>query len=151
ARGQDQLALLAAMAHERGMELTLEFAPPHPITNTLSTALAAIRQIDKPGVRLVIDAMHFFRSGGSAAELRAVAADDIGYVQLCDVPRVARIDEYYKEACFARLAPGDGELPLRELVAALPAHVLIGLEVPMLAEAEAGHDLHTIMGRAVAG
>ena len=39
-RGLSQLALLAEMAGERGMGLTLEFAPPHPIGN-LTMALGA--------------------------------------------------------------------------------------------------------------
>jgi hypothetical protein len=62
-RAQAQLALLAEMADQRGMGLTLEFAPPHSI-NTFEKALSAIRIIAKPNVRLTIDAMHFFRSGG---------------------------------------------------------------------------------------
>jgi len=39
---------------------------------------------------------------------------------------------------FARKVPGTGELPLPEFIAALPAQVPIGLEVPMLAQADAG-------------
>ena len=146
ARALDQLATLAQMAEKRGMGLTLEFSPPHPI-NSLASAQAAIRHIGKTHVRLVIDAMHFFRSGATVAELAALDPDLIGYVQLCDVPLVSRIGDYLQEACFQRMIPGEGELPLRDFLAALPKHLEIGLEVPMLPQP--GEDLRSKIGRAV--
>ena len=56
----------------------------------------------------------------------------------CDVPLVSRHTVYTDEACFDRLAPGEGELPLGDLIAALPRDIHLGLEVPMRAKAEAG-------------
>ena len=82
--------------------------------------------------------MHLYRSGGSAADVAALDPALIGYAQLCDVPITAPHDDYMREACFQRRAPGDGELPLAALIAALPDDVRIGLEVPMLAAADAG-------------
>jgi sugar phosphate isomerase/epimerase len=87
---------------------------------------------------LLIDAMHFFRSGGTAAELAALDPQLIGYAQLCDVPRKPIVQDYMKEAMFGRMVPGSGELPLAEFVRALPRDVPIGLEIPMLAQAESG-------------
>ena len=37
-----------------------------------------------------------------------------------------------------RLAPGEGELPLADLLAALPGDRVIGLEIPMRSRAESG-------------
>lgn len=147
-RALDQLAALAEMSAARGMELCLEFAPPHPVGN-LQAALAAIRHVAKPQVRLTIDAMHFFRSGGTIAELAALDPGLLGYAQLCDVPLLARDDDYMREASFERMIPGEGELPLREFLAVLPDHLLFGLEVPMLAALNAGTPLRTLAGRAV--
>src|SRR5262249_51708275 len=45
---------------------------------------------------------------------------------------------YADEARFDRLAPGRGELPLVELLEALPADGMLGLEEPMLEQALAG-------------
>ena len=45
---------------------------------------------------------------------------------------------YGMEARDNRLAPGQGDLPLAEFLAALPGDVTIGLELPMAARAEAG-------------
>jgi hypothetical protein len=39
---------------------------------------------------------------------------------------------------FDRLVPGEGELPLLDILKALPPEVVIGLEVPRLSLAEAG-------------
>jgi hypothetical protein len=39
---------------------------------------------------------------------------------------------------YERLAPGDGELPLAEILAAVPTDVVVGLEIPMRRLAECG-------------
>lgn len=132
-RGLDQLSILAELTAERSMTLTLEFAPPHAINN-LASALTAVRTLRRPNVRLVIDAMHFFRSGGAVADLMTVDPTLIGYIQLCDAPRVSGGEDYLTEACFGRKCPGEGELPLREFLLAIPADAPIGLEAPMLAD-----------------
>jgi sugar phosphate isomerase/epimerase len=119
------------------MDATMEFAPPHPVGD-LASALRVIKHVGRPNFHLVIDAMHFFRSGGTAADLRALDPDLIGYAQLCDVPMQPQGQDYLQEAMFARMVPGEGGLPLAEFVAALPPHVPVGLEVPMRAKAEAG-------------
>jgi sugar phosphate isomerase/epimerase len=136
-RSFDQLALIAALAAARGMETTLEFAPASPIAD-LPTAVAAVRHVRQPGFRLLIDMMHLVRSGAGAADLAALEADMIGYVQLCDVPLVSQHADYIREARYERLAPGAGELPLLDLLEALPPAVVIGLEVPQRSKAEAG-------------
>jgi sugar phosphate isomerase/epimerase len=148
-RAQAQLALLAEMADERGMGLTLEFAPPHSI-NTFEKALSAIRIIAKPNVRLTIDAMHFFRSGGSVDQLALAGGGCVGHVQLCDVPLSPTIDDYYQEACFERRRPGEGDLPLLAMLAVVPKDVRIGLEIPMQARIATEGSLEALVARAVA-
>jgi sugar phosphate isomerase/epimerase len=138
ARTFDQCAVFAELAGKRGMTATLEFLPGMPMTANLEEALAVVRHVDRPNFGLLIDTMHLFRSGSSVADVAALDPASIGYVQLCDVPLVSRYADYSDEARFDRLAPGDGELPLAEFVAILPPDVIIGLEVPMLAQAEAG-------------
>lgn len=147
-RALDQLSTLAELCAQRSMGFTLEFAPPHPINN-LESALAAIRYIDKPNSKIVIDAMHFFRSGGEVSDLAALDPKLIGYAQLCDVPLAARHGDYMQEACFERMIPGEGELPLLEFLSVLPRDLVIGLEIPILAEIKANGNLRTLLGRAV--
>jgi sugar phosphate isomerase/epimerase len=148
ARAEAQLALLAELVVARGMQLTLEFAPPHSI-NTFAKALAAVRNIGNPGMRLTIDAMHFFRCGGSVEQLALAGRGSIGHAQLCDAPLMPATTDYYAEACFARALPGEGELPLRDWLAALPQDVRIGLEIPIRARAEASGGLEALVARAV--
>ena len=45
---------------------------------------------------------------------------------------------YFHEAMHERQIPGDGELPLNDLLDALPSDVVVALEVPMRSRAEAG-------------
>ncbi|RYD21412.1 MAG: sugar phosphate isomerase/epimerase, partial [Spirochaetia bacterium] len=84
-RALDQLGFLSMMAAERDMLLFFEFAPPHTF-NTLASAISAISVIDQPNVRLLLDAMHFFRTGSTIGELSAIDPKTIGHLQLSDAP-----------------------------------------------------------------
>jgi len=137
ARLIDQFATLVEMAEARGLKVTIEFAPVLPVAN-LDQALALVAAVNRPDFRVLVDAMHFFRSGGALTALAALDSNLIGYAQLCDAPLVAKESDYMREATFERRAPGAGELPLAAFAAALPDTVVISLEVPMLAAAEAG-------------
>ena len=149
ARTHDQLAILADMVIERGMLFTIEFAPPNAI-NSLQSALAAVDHVGRGRCRILFDAMHFFRSGARVEDLAALDPDLIGYAQLCDVPLVSTGRTYLQEAMFERMVPGSGELPLREWIAALPADVEIGLEVPRIAELQRGMSPRDHAARCVA-
>jgi sugar phosphate isomerase/epimerase len=147
ARAHDQLAILTEMAAARGMEVVLDYAP-HQVINSLEAACAALRHAGSPHALLSLDAMHVFRAGATVADIAALDPALIGYAQVCDVPNVPPHDDYAREATFERLVPGEGDLPLRDFVGALPPHVLIGIEVPnrTLAQSEG---LAAFMARAV--
>jgi len=137
ARAYDQLALLAEMAAERGMTSTTEFAPTLTI-KSLAMALDAVRYVGRRDYRLTIDAMHLIRSGSTVEDLAALDPDVIGYFQICDVPLVSEFDSYGEEARTERRIPGDGELPLLDLLRVVPADRIVGLEIPLLTAASAG-------------
>ena len=149
-RSWDQLALLAEMVVARGMRLELEFAPSN-VLKTLDSALAALDRIGRDRCTLLLDAMHFFRSGAGLDDLAALDPATIGCAQLCDVPLAPRRDSYIEEAMFERRVPGEGELPLREWLALLPAGIWIGLEVPGIEEMIAGASPRDWAARVVAG
>lgn len=136
-RSTDQIGILVELAAARDLQVTIEFAPGLAIA-TLDQAVALVREIARPHFRVLVDAMHLYRSGGDAVQLAAIDPGLIGYAQLCDVPLVAEMPDYMREASFERRAPGDGALPLAAFVAALPPGIAIGLEVPMFARAAAG-------------
>ena len=147
-RSFDQFAVLAEMTAALGVQTVVEFGPPLAVAD-LPTALAAIRHVRQPNCRLLIDTMHLVRSGSSAADIAALDRDTIGYIQLCDAPLVSRFSEYAEEAKFERLPPGTGELPLLDILAALPPDLPIGLEVPQRSQAEAGVGPRERLGRCV--
>jgi sugar phosphate isomerase/epimerase len=137
ARAYDQLALLAEMAAERGMTSTTEFAPTLTVKN-LPMALEAVRHVGRRDYRLTIDAMHLIRSGSTVADLAALDPDVIGYFQICDVPLVSEFASYGEEARTERMIPGDGELPLLDLLRIVPPDRIVGLEIPLLKAASDG-------------
>jgi sugar phosphate isomerase/epimerase len=148
-RAADQCACFADLASDRGMTALLEFLPGMPAGYDLPSALAVVRKVDKPNFKLMIDTMHLFRSGGGVADVAALDRSAIGYLQLCDVPAVSAYANYADEARYDRLSPGDGALPLRDLLKIIPRDVIVGLEVPMRAKAEAGIDARTRLSAAV--
>lgn len=136
-RTLDQFAALTELAAQRDIDTVVEPVPGLTIGD-LSAALAAEEYVGRREFRLLIDTMHLVRSGSGAAEVAAIDADRIGYAQLNDTTLRPRIDNYLEEAMFERMVPGEGELPLRELLCALPADTVLEIEVPQRSLALAG-------------
>lgn len=143
----DQFATFARMAEERGMAPTIEFCPISVISD-LATGLAAVHHAGGEA-RLLVDTMHFYRSGSSLGELAASAAL-VGHIQLSDAPRQPALADYLEEAMFERALPGEGDAPLAAILAALPDVPTIGLEIPLRSLAESGIGPHERMARCVA-
>jgi len=149
ARSFDEFGVLVEMAAERGIETTIE-ASPGLTVGDLDTALAAIEHVGRPDFRLLIDTMHVVRSGSSVDDIAALDPNLIAYVQLSDATLEPRFDSYMEEAMYERMVPGEGELPLRELLAVLPDGLVISLEVPQRSLAEAGIGPEERLGHCVA-
>jgi sugar phosphate isomerase/epimerase len=137
ARTFDQLAALTALAADRGIATCIEPVVGLSIAD-LATALAAVEYVGGDDVSLLIDTMHVARFGAVADDLRSLPAERIGYIQLSDTMLQPRMANYAEEAIFERLPPGEGELPLAAMLAALPDDRVVGLEIPMRSHAEAG-------------
>jgi sugar phosphate isomerase/epimerase len=133
----DQFARLAELAAQRQIETVIEPVPGLTVGD-LPTAVAALNHIARPDVRLLIDTMHLVRSGSNAHDLGAVDPCLIGYAQLNDTTLKPASGHYAEEAMYERMVPGEGELPLPEIVAALPGDIVIGLEVPRRSQALSG-------------
>lgn len=126
ARSHASLAVLAERAAMFGVTPHLEFMPW-----TCAPNLAAARQriAGIANCRLLIDAFHLARSGGSPGDL---TQDDpaIGYLQFCDIAGpIPTMDEILREARSDRLFPGEGEIDLFGLLTRLPG-LPVSLEVP---------------------
>jgi sugar phosphate isomerase/epimerase len=135
-RMQAQFRQLATLAADRGIVTTTEVGAG--VIRNLQGALDLAAAVDHSHFGLLIDTMHFFRSGATIADFAAIDPALVRHVQLCDVPMPAVIESYMEEALFERRAPGDGDLPLAELVRYIPAHTTIGLEIPIRSQAKLG-------------
>jgi len=135
-RSFDEFGVLAEMADARGIETTLEFALMLTVPD-LDTAVAAVRHVARPDFRLLIDTMHLVRSGSSADDVAALDPALIGYAHLSD-HTLEQLGPTYWDDASNRKVPGEGEMPMHDIVAALPADIVIGVEVPMQSRAEAG-------------
>jgi sugar phosphate isomerase/epimerase len=147
-RNVDQFGRLAETAAAFGIETLIEFVPIFAIAD-LATAHAVVRAVGRADCGLMIDTMHLGRTGVTAKDLTAIDPAHVGYIQLCDVPLTPAIPDYMDEAMHQRLAPGDGELPLLEMLSALPRDRIVSLEVPLRSEAEAGIGARERIGRTV--
>ena len=134
-RSIDQVGLLAEHVASLGLETVLETCPGLAMPD-LPTGLKVLEQVGRPDLRLVLDAMHVLRAGATPADVAALDPALVGYIQLCDVPLVPRQPDYGVEALLDRLAPGDGELPLLDFLAAVPDGLVVGLEIPFGAHPE---------------
>ncbi|HUO39105.1 MAG TPA: TIM barrel protein [Mycobacterium sp.] len=119
---------------------TMIEAVPGLTVADIPTALAAREHVGRSDCRLLIDTMHLVRAGSSAADLAAIEPDHIGYAQLNDTTLQPRTDDYAEEALYERMVPGDGELPLADILSVLPLDIVIELEIPRRSLAMAGVD-----------
>lgn len=133
----DQFAALTELAARRNIGTVVELVPGLTIGD-LTTGLAAADYVGRSDFRLLIDTMHLVRSGAGATELAAIDPGRIGYAQLNDTTLRPVTDNYMEEAMFERLVPGDGELPLRDILSVLPVDTVIEIEVPQRSLALAG-------------
>ena len=86
---------------------------------------------------VLIDALHFSRSGGWPSHIAGIDASLLKYAQICDAVAAipSEAGDLIREARTGRLLPGEGALPLRDLVAALPAAIPLSIEAPVRATA----------------
>ncbi len=131
-RAAGKLAALCERAAPLGLTIDVEFVPWMSVAS-LGDARAMLRRVGHPALGIALDALHFHRSGSRAAELGAVEATRLRYVQLCDArgTRPADRDGLLHEATRDRLPPGEGAIDLVALLRALPRGIPVALEVPM--------------------
>lgn len=121
-------AELAELAQGFGLVMAIEFMPIRPM-KSMADALRVIGKVRHPNARILIDALHLARSGGTPQDVSRVDPALIAYVQLCDAPQPA-LQQLTEESRRGRLHPGEGGLPIAQLLAALPVDLPISLEAP---------------------
>jgi sugar phosphate isomerase/epimerase len=106
------LRLCADIVGESGARLALEFTSYGGLTS-LSDAMDLCDAVGWERCGVLVDSLHFFRTGESWSDLRALDGDQIALVHLDDAPTATGRDSMF-ESRFRRLPPGAGSLPLEE-------------------------------------
>lgn len=113
-----------------GMTANIEFMPWTPVSN-LSCAQRLLTEAGHPAnARILVDTIHWARSGASLDELAAVPSDWLAYVQLCDAHAQMpdSMEEILRQARYERLLPGEGGIDLRGFLAAIPRALPVAVE-----------------------
>ena len=138
------LSGLCRLAQPLGLVLDLEYMIFSGV-RSLRAAIDVVAAADAPNLRVLVDALHWMRAGDTLEALGAAGPQRLGYVQLCDGPLRAPDgrEALIREARTDRLAPGEGQFPLRALLDAMPQNCVASLEVPLPSGREpAAHARH---------
>ena len=136
ARTMERFCELCERAQQYGLHVCLEFAI-YTGVRTLADAARLVKKSGSANASVLVDALHFSRSGGLPVRHRGHRCVAL---QVCaDLRRRGRhpdrAADLIREARTGRLLPGEGALPLRDLVAALPAAIPLAIEAPVRATA----------------
>lgn len=127
----EKMAGLADLAAPHGIAVDIEFMPFRAV-KSFADAVEVVRLAGRPNAHVLLDALHVFRSGTPLATIGNADRRCLGTFQICDAPAIAPpADQLVTEARTRRLLPGDGGLALEALMAALPADLPLGVEVPL--------------------
>jgi sugar phosphate isomerase/epimerase len=123
---------LCDLAQQFGLRVDLEFMRWRAI-GSLPQAEAIVRGAGKANGTILVDALHLHRSGGKPGDLISIPAHHLRAVQICDAvaDMPASDAAIIAEAREGRLPPGEGALPLGELLEALPADASLSVEMPL--------------------
>ena len=112
--------LLCDSCAAQNLPCGIEFIPYLSPVAGLAEAAALLAAVRRPNAGVVVDTLHFFRSGADWAGLSALRPEQIVSVQVSDAPAdLAAGADYGIEARTGRLLPGEGELALDRFVGAI--------------------------------
>lgn len=115
----DSLGPFCERAARAGITVALEFLPGTGIPD-LERALRIVETVGAPNLGITLDTWHWARIGATLADIRALAPGVIKDFQLSD--RAANQDALPDSEQWGRLLPGEGALPLAEIVRAVYAN-----------------------------
>lgn len=112
----ESFGLLADKAASHGLRCILEFIPVWGIKD-LGMAWQILQIADRPNTALAFDFWHYIRGGRDDALLRSIPGDRIAYVQVTDAEAEPPPGRSLSDDClFHRLQPGEGALPIKEML-----------------------------------
>ena len=133
----DRLGALCELATSIGIRMTSEFCPLTAGNPSLERARWLVDQIGSDRFGIGVDVLHLIRSGGTPADVAALEERYFGVVQICDAIGAHASCDYIKDV-HNREVPGEGDLPIRAFLNAVPAAMAIEAEVPAAHRRAAG-------------
>jgi sugar phosphate isomerase/epimerase len=131
ARLTANFAALCDAAAPLGLTADLEFMPWTAVPD-LRSAKRIVAAADRPNAGVLVDALHFARSGSRLEELDDIPRAWLHYAQICDgkVPGPTTTEGLIHDARCERLIPGEGGIDLKAIFDRLPADLPVSIEVP---------------------
>jgi sugar phosphate isomerase/epimerase len=134
ARVADRLGAISDLSARYGLRAVLEFFP-WTVVPDLGTAVQVVEAAGRTQTGILVDTLHFNRSGSRFEQLDSIPASRLPFVHVCDAP----VKDAYttEELLYAgraeRLPPGEGEIDIRSILRHMPPGIPVALEVPMTA------------------
>lgn len=118
-------------AQGTGVRVNLEFGIFTEV-KTIHMARVILEAVEGDAKALLVDTLHWARSGGTAADLAAIPREWLSYCQPCDAPAegpdTANFDAIIDDAINRRMPLGHGGLPLATMIDALPDDLPMAVE-----------------------
>lgn len=133
----DRLGEFCELAAAEGMRVSSEFCPLTPGNPSLDRAKWLVDKLGRDDFGIGVDMLHVVRSGATAADLANLEPRYFGIVQICDAFGTDVSSDYIRDV-HNREVPGHGDLPLHDLLNAVPSTMPIEVEVPAAHRRAAG-------------
>jgi sugar phosphate isomerase/epimerase len=112
---------------------------------TIHMARTILEGVEGDAKALLVDTLHWARSGGTTEDLRAIPREWLSYCQPCDAPAdppdLSNFDAIIDDAINRRMPLGQGGLALGQMVDALPDDLPLAVEERSAALRDAFPDL----------
>lgn len=129
-RAIDRYARICDLAEPFHLKVALEFVSWTEDPD-LNSAADIVRTADRSNGGILVDMLHFDRSGSTLADLEEIPCEWFHFIHLCDAPREipATVGGVIEAARTARLFPGHGDLKIGDILRRIP-EVPCSLEIP---------------------
>ena len=130
----DRLGAISDLSARYGLRAVLEFFP-WTVVPDLGTAVQVVEAAGRTQTGILVDTLHFNRSGGRFEQLDRIPTSRLPFVHVCDAPvkDAYTTEELLHAGRAERLPPGEGEIDIRSILRHMPPGIPVALEVPMTA------------------
>jgi len=130
----DRLGNFHDLCKRYGIAAVMEFYPWTVVPN-LETAIRVVEATKRSDVGILVDTLHFNRSGSKVEQLDALPATRLPYIQVSDaqVQPSYTTEELLHAGRAERLPPGEGDIDIALILRHMPRGIPIALEIPMTA------------------